>query len=243
MLERYVRGGTVILMAIIFEGLSIQAGAQTSHFSSSDVRVIDARAFVNAPNDSQSYVQYVRGQDLVLTMKDTPESKDFAADGFQIRAFRLDTDGKPYSWAYFAPCYVYLSALYSFGKPTELRIDIGPLESRNWLHAEHGQPIRSERFELMFEGKTDADSLFRLNESDITAYFSRGLRIEVNPDRDYSAAEAAQQANLAAEDAINVRNAAQSNTPTSTCYRSNAAQSSTSSNLRISTLERCERTE
>jgi hypothetical protein len=227
--------GVLVLLATGLSGQAAAAVSEPSLFIPGEARVIDAHVFVNEPDGQQ----YTLKRNLVLTIRATAEAKRFAGGGFRVRIFALDADGKPHVWAFFDPCFVFLSSVSAAVQVHGHSIDLGSLQSLSWLSAQQGEPMHAGRFLLVFETNTDSDALFRLSETDQVDYFSRALHIEIDPDRDYSAAEVEQQAELVAQRTENISRTAQNNSPDSTCYRAKLAQGVAQSDVAVASLGRC----
>ena len=192
------------------------AAAQPSRFQPDAVRVIDAARFVNEPSAMQIRLR----QPLVLTRQTGAEARSFAAQGFQIRIFPLAAGRmQPDAWASFEPCDVFLSAVSRFEPGSIERLHLGALESPFWLTAEAGRPMQPGRHLLVFENLSDeAGRQFRLDRAGRDAYFSRGLLIEVLPDRSYSAQEVNAQVQAIRQEVPTLQREAADNTPRWRCY-------------------------
>ncbi len=192
------------------------AEAQSSHFSDATVSTISARALVNEPPGTQ----FVLGKPILLTLRPTDAARQFAQGGFQVRLFPLGEDATmPQEWAMFDPCAVFLSLLLPHARSSANRIDLGRTGGLRWLTLVDGQAPKTGRYIVVFQKGTDSHDLLRLNDQDRDRYFSRGLYIEVVPDRAYAAGEVAAAAKQNDDDTRDILAAASRNAKDLQCYR------------------------
>jgi hypothetical protein len=163
---------------------------------------------------------YPLGQSLLLTRKATTAAQRIRARGFQVRVFPLAASRfEPDPWAFFDPCYVFLSSVIPVNGSADHTINLGQLASPFWLTAVEGRPIEQGRYLLVFEQATDDRSIFRLDKTRKDEYFKSGLYLEVVPARSYSQKEVDELAKATERERPKIERETQVNSPNLPCYR------------------------
>jgi hypothetical protein len=192
--------------------------AEPSRFRHEELRTVStATDLVTEPH----HKQFVLGEQLVLTRRDSKAAREVRASGLQARIFTLAAGKEePSPWAEFDPCLVYLSAVATIPPVNEAAINLGALIGEEWLTAVKGRAIDIGRFLLVFEKSTDGAKLLRLEKGSKSAYFKSGLYFEVRPSsfKNYSQAEVDALASANERREPEIRNAARINSNARPCY-------------------------
>jgi hypothetical protein len=235
-----------VLAAFVLASSEGQALAQVSRFANDTLPVINASTFVNEPSGKQFKLR----DPFRLTPQATPAARKFASDGYQVRVFALDP-GKmqPTPWAFFDPCYVYVSTVLlrrpksePDARTTEREvIEFGPLSTPYWLTLakDAEAPVTAGRHVMVFERASDPSDLVRLNKNDRDRYFASSLYFEVLPERVYSRDEANRLLVASKERVEELERDARNNAPDKPCYRYQLVRVAGSDDEQLAYLEDC----
>jgi hypothetical protein len=215
---------------------SAPASAQRSNFSDGLVEVIEANRFVNEPSGTI----YRLGQDLILTVRGTTQARMFAREGFNVRIFALGASSStPGHWAWFDPCYVFLSLLLSNVPIADGRMNLGNLRGLDFLTVRKGKAVSNGRFLVVFERTSDQLDLVRLRQAESKSYFAQALYIEVAPNRRYDQVEIDRHASMISAEVLVIRADARRNARSFRCYRYKAAGSNRTAVEQLAHLRDC----
>jgi hypothetical protein len=237
--QRFARcstlAGTLVGVLLFAEA----ADAEPARFETRNLSVI-ARATELV--DEYAGKQYPLGTSLQLTRKSSAAARSMRERNFQIRMFALAADQfVPEPWAFFDPCYVYYSMVFSIRGSTDEAIDLVKLRDPVWLTPIRGRKIERGRYLLLFEQATDTEPFFRLNKTERDAYFKSGLYIEVVPVREYPQETVDELAEQLERRRAEIEPQARVNDASLPCYRYRVVGGAGSaSDERIAFLESCD---
>ncbi|HZZ33439.1 MAG TPA: hypothetical protein VFE10_15770 [Phenylobacterium sp.] len=116
---------------------------------------------------------------------------DLTQTAFELRLFRIeDADADPTPWRRSQDdCDVFLTLVFKHLKFRGDRVEIGPMDSRNWLTQPPGGFVEPGHYLLVIEQDSAPDpssevnhwEVFRLASALRAQYFNQGVRIEIDP--------------------------------------------------------------
>lgn len=204
------RMSTVLSSLALAAGVPMVAYADGSLFTNSELSTFAGKEVLGAGTTNTFPV----GKEVTFLKAPTFP----ATEKVSVRIFALPEGSNiPTSWATFEPCIVYWSSLYP------VRLESGVIKlftaGSGWLNAMSNGDVKQQRYLMVFEnGGGDGRTMIRIRNDSVTSYFSKGVVLVIEKERNYSVAEGKALAAERGNDSDEAMAIAKRNIPEYRCY-------------------------